>query len=61
MPLSACINQTAVMLDRVEAVKLAQAGFGDFLADNRVRSLKGKRDGNREVYRVNTKSLLDFK
>ena len=36
-------------LMRVEAVKLAQAGFEDFLADTRVRKLKGERDGNKEV------------
>jgi len=34
---------------RVGAVKLAQAGFGDFLADTRVRRLKGKLDDNKEV------------
>jgi hypothetical protein len=34
---------------RIEAVKLAQAGFGDFLADTRVRKLKEERDGNKEV------------
>ena len=38
----------------VEAVKLAQAGFGDFLADTGVSRLKGKRDGNKEVYCVGT-------
>jgi len=35
---------------RLEAVKLAQAGFGDFLADTRVSRLKGNRDDNTEVY-----------
>jgi len=39
---------------RVKAVKLAQAGFGDFLADTRVNRLKGKRDNNKEVYFVDT-------
>jgi len=39
---------------RVEAVKLAQPGFGDFLADTRVRMLKGKRNDNKEVYFVDT-------
>ena len=39
---------------RVEAVKLAQAGFGDFLADIRVSRLRGKRDGNNGVYFVDT-------
>jgi hypothetical protein len=34
---------------RVQAVKLAQAGFGDFLADTRVRKLKVERDDNKEV------------
>jgi len=34
---------------RVDAVKLPQSGFGDFLADTRVRRLKGKRDDNKEV------------
>ena len=38
----------------VEAVKLAQAGFGDFLADTRVSRSKGKRDDNKEVYFVDT-------
>ena len=41
-------------LIRVEAVKLAQARFGDFLADTRVRRLKRKRDDNKEVYFVDT-------
>jgi len=35
---------------RVEAVKLVRAGFGDFLAEARVRRLKGKCDDNKEVY-----------
>jgi len=39
---------------RVEATKLAQAGFGDFLADTRVSRLKGKSDDNKEVYFVDT-------
>jgi len=39
---------------RIEAVKLAQAGFGDFLADTCVSRLKGKRDDNKEVYFVDT-------
>ena len=34
---------------RVEAVKTAQAGFGDFLADSGVSRL---RDDNKEVYFV---------
>ena len=38
MPLSACISQS---LRRLEAVKLVQTGFGDFLADSRVSRLKG--------------------
>jgi len=37
-------------LMRVENMKLAQAGFGDVLADTRVSSLKGKCDDNEEVY-----------
>jgi len=37
-----------------EAVKLAQAGFGDFLADTHVRRLRRKRDDNKEVYFVDT-------
>jgi len=37
-------------LIRVEAVKLAQAGFGSSLADICVSRLKGKRDDNKEVY-----------
>jgi hypothetical protein len=39
-------------LVRVEDVKLAQVGFGDFLADTRVRKLKEKRDDNKEMYFV---------
>ena len=39
---------------RLEAVKLAQAGFGDFLADTRVSRLKGNRADNKEVYIVDT-------
>ena len=35
-------------------MKLSQAGFGDFLADTRVSRLKGKRDGNKEVYSFDT-------
>ena len=35
-------------------MKLAQAGFGDFLADTGVSRLKGKRDGKKEVYFVDT-------
>jgi len=38
----------------VEAVKLAQAGFVDFLAETGVSRLKGKRDGNKELYFVGT-------
>jgi len=38
----------------VETVKLAQAGFGDFLADTGVSRLKGKRDDNKEVHFVDT-------
>jgi hypothetical protein len=37
-------------LRAVEAAKLGQAGFGDFLADGRVGRLKGKCDDNKEVY-----------
>ena len=37
-------------LRTVEAVKLAQTGFGDFLADARVSRLKGKCDDNKELY-----------
>jgi len=37
-------------LIRVEAEKLGQAGFGDFLADARVGRLKRKCDDNKEVY-----------
>ena len=33
-------------------MKLAQAGFGDFLADSGTGRLKGKSDGNKEVYFV---------
>jgi len=55
MPLSAYIkSDSRLCLIRVEAVKLAQAGFGDFLADTRVRRLKGKCDDNKEVYFVDT-------
>ena len=35
-------------------MKLDRAGFEDFLADARVSRLKGKRDGNKEVYSVDT-------
>jgi len=35
-------------------VKLGHAGFEDFLADSRVSKLKGKRDGNKQVYSVDT-------
>ena len=35
-------------------MKLGQAGFGDFLVDIGVTRLKGKRDGNKEVYSVDT-------
>jgi len=38
----------------VEAVKLAQTGFGDFLVDSGVSRLKGKRDGNKEEHTVGT-------
>jgi len=38
----------------VQTVKLAQAGFGDFLVDTGVSRLKGKRDDNKEVYFVDT-------
>jgi len=41
-------------LRRVEAVKVAQAVFGDFLADTGVSRLKRKRDGNKEVYFIDT-------
>ena len=34
---------------KVEAVKLAQAGFEDFLEDTRVRKLKWESDDNEEV------------
>ena len=53
MPLSAYIIRQLLRLIRVEAVKLAQAGFEHFLADTRVRKLKAERDGNKEVYFVN--------
>ena len=35
-------------------MKLAQVGFGDFLAETRVSRLKGKRDVNEEVHFVDT-------
>ena len=41
-------------LRRLEAVKLAQAGFGDFLVDTGVSRLKGKCDDNKEVHFVDT-------
>jgi hypothetical protein len=34
---------------KVQTVKLAQAGFGDFLVDTGVSRLKGKCDDNKEV------------
>ena len=37
-------------LMKVEAAKLSQAGFGNFLADAHVSRLKGKCDDNKEVY-----------
>jgi len=39
---------------RLEAVKLAQAEFGDFLTSTGVSRLNRKRDDNREVYFVDT-------
>ena len=39
---------------RVQTVKLAQAGFGDFLVDTGVSRLKWKCDDNKEVYFVDT-------
>jgi len=47
-------NGRLISLRRVEAVKLAQAGFEDFLADTHVSRLKGKRDNNIEVYFFDT-------
>ena len=41
---------------RVKAVKLAQAGFVDFLADTLVSRLKRKRDNTKAVYFVDTVS-----
>ena len=35
-------------------MKLAHAGFGNFLVDTGVNTLKGKRDDNKEVYIVDT-------
>jgi len=52
MLLLACISIQLFSLRRVEAVKLTQAGFGDFLAGTVVSRLKDKRDGNKEVYSV---------
>jgi len=54
LPLSACISRQLLYLRSVEAVKLAQVGFGDFLAETRVSRLKGKRDVNEEVHFVDT-------
>ena len=45
----AAISQL-LCLSRVEAVKLLQAGFGDYLADAHVGRLMGKCDDNKEVY-----------
>jgi len=39
-------------LMRLEAVKRAQAGFGEFLADSLMCRLEGKRDDNKEEYFV---------
>ena len=47
-------TDNSLCLIRIEAEKLAQAGFGHFLADTRVRKLKGNRDENKEVYFVDT-------
>ena len=49
MPHSAYNGSDSCLCLIVEAVKLAQAGFEDFLADTRVRKLKVERDGNKEV------------
>jgi len=38
----------------VQAVKRAQAGFGDFLVDSGVSRLKGKCDDSKEVCFVDT-------
>ena len=51
--LSACISHTAVSLRTVEAVKLDRLGL-NFLAVTRLGRLKGKCDGNKEVYIVDT-------
>jgi len=39
---------------KIEAVKIAQAGFGVFLADTCVSRLKWKCDDNKEVHIVDT-------
>ena len=35
------INQTAIMLIKVESIKLKQVGLNDFLANTRIRRLQG--------------------
>jgi len=42
MLLSACISETAVSLRRVEAVKLAQAGFDDFFSGHACEQVEGE-------------------
>jgi hypothetical protein len=50
IPIRLTATRQLLCLIRVEATKLAKAGFGDFLADARVSRLKGKCDENKEVY-----------
>ena len=54
MPPSATSIRQLSCLIREEAVKLARAGFGDFLTDTGVSRLKAKDDDNKEVYFVDT-------
>jgi len=49
-PFRLTVISQLLCLIRVEAAKLAQAGYGDFLADTHVSRLKGKCDDNKEVY-----------
>jgi len=54
MPLSACINQTAVMLEEIRGCEASTGWVWDFLVDTGVSRLKGKCDDNKEVHFVDT-------
>jgi len=56
MPLSSYINQTAVMLDDSRGCEASTGWVWGLLSgqDTGVSRLKGNRDGNKEVYFVDT-------